>query len=41
VKRLKKRVFDKIEIVDGDHGRIERRRYWITNKIGWLTQKEH
>lgn len=26
------------EIVDGDHGRIETRRYWITDDIAWLSQ---
>ena len=27
------------ETVDGDHGRIETRRYWITSKIDWLGAK--
>ena len=26
------------EIVNGDHGRIETRRYWITEDIAWLSQ---
>jgi len=27
------------ETVDGDHGRIETRRYWITSEIEWLNAK--
>ena len=27
------------ETVDGDHGRIETRRYWITSDIEWLGAK--
>jgi predicted transposase YbfD/YdcC len=27
------------ETVDGDHGRIETRRYWITSEIAWLDAK--
>jgi predicted transposase YbfD/YdcC len=27
------------ETVDGDHGRIETRRYWITSEIAWLGAK--
>lgn len=27
------------ETVDGDHGRIETRRYWTTSDIDWLTDK--
>jgi predicted transposase YbfD/YdcC len=33
----------KIEVyeeVSGDHGRIETRKYYVTDKIDWLTQKE-
>ncbi|MCG6552732.1 MAG: ISAs1 family transposase [Candidatus Magnetominusculus sp. LBB02] len=26
--------------VDGDHGRIERRKYWITEDVGWIIDKE-
>lgn len=26
------------EVVNGDHGRIETRRYWITEDIAWLSQ---
>ena len=37
-KRLAKTVFDTHEIVDGDHGRIETRRYWVTEEIAWLAQ---
>ena len=28
-----------IETVEKDHGRIETRRYWITEQIGWLADK--
>jgi predicted transposase YbfD/YdcC len=28
------------ETLDGDHGRIETRRYWITDQIAWLANKE-
>ena len=31
-------VFDTTEIVTADHGRIETRRYWITENIDWLDQ---
>jgi predicted transposase YbfD/YdcC len=27
------------ETIDGDHGRIETRRYWTTSTIDWLTDK--
>lgn len=40
---LKKRKsnfsFDYIETIDGDHGRVEKRRCWVTADISWLTQK--
>lgn len=36
--RLQTTVIDKCEVVDGDHGRIETRRYWITEDIAWLEQ---
>lgn len=36
--RLKKIAFDQHEVIDGDHGRIETRRYWITEEITWLRQ---
>lgn len=29
---------DFIQTVDGNHGRLETRRYWITSDIGWLPQ---
>lgn len=32
--------FNYSEIVTGDHGRIETRRYWVTDKIDWLSQKK-
>jgi len=31
--------YDYHETVDGDHGRIETRRYWITSDIDWLGAK--
>lgn len=31
--------FDTCETVDGDHGRIETRRYFTTKEIGWLPEK--
>ena len=31
---------DYIETVDGDHGRIETRRYWISNDIEWFQDKK-
>jgi predicted transposase YbfD/YdcC len=37
-KKLANLSFDKHEVVDGDHGRVEVRRYWITEDIAWLTQ---
>jgi len=36
--KLQKTIFDKYEVVDGNHGRIESRRYWITEDISWLSQ---
>jgi predicted transposase YbfD/YdcC len=36
-KKLANTAFDKHEVVDGDHGRVEVRRYWITEDIAWLT----
>lgn len=26
-------------VIDGDHGRVEKRRYWITEDIAWLLQR--
>jgi len=40
-KQLQNIKFDMTEIVDGDHGRIETRRYWITDKISWLPQAKN
>lgn len=37
-KPLKKSSMMSCEVVDGDHGRIETRRYWLTDDIAWLTQ---
>jgi predicted transposase YbfD/YdcC len=31
--------YDYLETVDGDHGRIETRRYWATSDIGWFVDK--
>jgi predicted transposase YbfD/YdcC len=36
--QLQDTVFDVAETVTGDHGRIETRRYWVTDDIGWLDQ---
>lgn len=33
--------FDYNETVDGDHGKIETRRYWTTSEIDWLQGKEN
>lgn len=33
--------FDYNETVDGDHGKIEVRRYWTTSEIDWLQGKEN
>ena len=32
--------FSYFETVTGDHGRIENRRYWMTDNIDWLLQKK-
>jgi predicted transposase YbfD/YdcC len=32
-------AYDYCQTVDGDHGRIETRRYWVTQDIGWLPDK--
>jgi predicted transposase YbfD/YdcC len=37
-KKLEKTVFDTHEVIDGNHGRIETRRYWVTEDIEWLEQ---
>ena len=37
-KQHQKSVVNMLEVVDGDHGRIETRRYWITEDITWLEQ---
>lgn len=34
-------VYDYYETTDGEHGRIEIRRYWTTSDIGWLQGKEN
>ena len=39
-KGLQDKVFDTCEINDGHHGRVERRRYWITEDIDWLEQRD-
>lgn len=38
-KTNQKAQFDYHEVVDGDHNRIEIRKYWVTEEIDWLTQK--
>jgi predicted transposase YbfD/YdcC len=37
-KKLQETIFDKLEVVDVGHGRIETRRYWITDEVAWLDQ---
>jgi hypothetical protein len=32
--------FATCETVDGEHGRIETRRYFTTDEIGWLPEKK-
>jgi len=34
-------IFDEYETVDGDHGRIETRKYIMTSDIDWLQDKEN
>lgn len=36
--QCQKTLVNKIEVVDAEHGRIETRRYWITEDIKWLEQ---
>jgi predicted transposase YbfD/YdcC len=36
---FKDTAYDYHETIDGDHGRIETRRYWTTSDIDWLTEK--
>jgi predicted transposase YbfD/YdcC len=36
--QCQKTIVNKIEVVDGEHGRIETRRYWVTEDIKWLEQ---
>ena len=37
---IKNPAVDSYETTDGDHGRIEIRRYWTTSDINWLQGKE-
>jgi predicted transposase YbfD/YdcC len=37
--RFKQTVYRSHESVDGEHGRIEVRRYYVTDDIAWLSQK--
>lgn len=37
-KKNQNSVFDSFEIIDGEHGRIETRRFWVTEDIKWLSQ---
>jgi hypothetical protein len=34
------RAADYCETIDGDHGRDETRKYWVTSDINWLQGKE-
>jgi predicted transposase YbfD/YdcC len=36
---FKDNPYDCYETIDGDHGRIETRRYWTTSHIDWLSDK--
>jgi len=38
---LQEIVYDEYETVDGDHGRIETRKYVMTSDIDWLQDKEN
>jgi predicted transposase YbfD/YdcC len=38
---FKDSTYDYHETIDGDHGRIETRRYWTTSDIEWLSDKGH
>lgn len=33
-------AYDYYETIEKGHGRVETRRYWITEKIGWLNNRE-
>ena len=33
--------FNTFKVVDGDHGRVENRKYWITEDISWLDGKSN
>lgn len=37
---LKEGAHSRHQTIDGDHGRIETRRYWITDDVEWLTNGE-
>jgi predicted transposase YbfD/YdcC len=37
---FKRTAYDYYETIEKGHGRIETRRYWITDKISWLDNKE-
>ena len=39
-KKLQEYQFDYYECIDSDHGRIESRRYWITDELEWLLQSK-
>lgn len=36
---LLEKTSDFFQTVDADHGRVETRKYWITDRIDWLSQK--
>jgi predicted transposase YbfD/YdcC len=38
--QLKNKPMQTLQTLDKDHGRIEERRYWITDAIDWLSQKK-
>ena len=38
--RFKEISYDYCETLEKDHGRIEERRCWVTEEIGWLEQKD-
>ena len=40
VKKLQGVIYDHCEEVDKGHGRIETRKYWITDNINWLENRE-
>jgi len=39
--KSKDSLFDKFEVLDAEHGRIESQHYWVTDDIGWLEQAKN